>query len=98
MLLSPEEGEELPALPFGEPADRLALADAALLHDLRRLDAPALGRRHQYVDDLGGLEKLGRIGEHVADAHFAPLEVALERRAQATHAIGSLERIHPLVE
>src|SRR5674476_808111 len=55
-----EAGEQLGALALRETTDGLARADAALLHDARRLHAPALGRSHEKVDHLGGEQEVGR--------------------------------------
>ena len=74
-----EVGEQLGPLTLGEAADRLAGADAALLEDARRFHAPALGRRHEDVDDLGRLQELGRLAEHRCDRDRAALEIGFER-------------------
>ena len=48
----PEQRDELVALALGEAADRLRLADPALVQAARRLDAAELRHRQQHVEDL----------------------------------------------
>src|SRR5450830_169520 len=93
-----EAGEQLGALALRETTDGLARADAALLHDARRLHAPALGRSHEKVDHLGGEQEVGRSDEDVADARVAALEVGLQSGPAAAHLVGPAERVHALVE
>src|SRR5450759_3863349 len=93
-----EVGKQLGTLALRETTDGLARADAALLHDARRLHAPALGRSHEKVDHLGGEQEVGRSDEDVADARVAALEVGLESGPAAAHLVGPAERVHALVE
>src|SRR5215212_11910542 len=45
-----EEVDQLGALPFGEAAHRLRLADPGLVEEATRLDAPELRQRHEDVE------------------------------------------------
>ena len=63
--LSPQQRDELGALPRREPADRLARRDAALREDLVRLHAAVLRHREQQVEDLRRLD-VGRAAPSAA--------------------------------
>ena len=66
-----EEVDELGALPLGEPADGLRLADAALVQQPRRLDATELRHRHQHVEHLGRRDVVGRVEQDLLDLGVA---------------------------
>src|SRR3954454_2221665 len=53
--------DELVALALGQAADRLAGRDAAVREDAIYLHAPVLGNGQKQVEDLGGLEVVGRV-------------------------------------
>src|ERR1700704_5272917 len=53
-----EEGNQLRALPLGQAADGLRLADAACIEEARRLHAAELRHRHENVDHLCGFDEL----------------------------------------
>src|ERR1700720_3107859 len=88
-----QQRDELAALALGEPADGLAGRDAAVSEDLVDLDAPVLGDGEQHVEDLGGLDVLGRLEQQRVDRAPAGLEVALELCALDTDLVGAGERI-----
>src|SRR4051794_32020482 len=73
--------DELGALAIGEAADRLARRDPAGLQDLIGLAPTVLRNRQEHVEDLGGLQELGRIEEQLVDRHSTSLQIALELRA-----------------
>src|SRR4051812_1085565 len=89
---------ELGPLALGEPADGLARGDAALLKDLVDLHAPVLRDREEHVEDLRGLDPLGRLGEEVADRRPVGLQIALELGAPRTDVVRPLEGFHSLHE
>ncbi len=93
-----EAGEELAPLTLGEPPYRFAGADAALLHDLRRLNPAALGGGHEEIGDLRGEEEFGRRCEHLAHGDSAPLEVSFKLSAAAPYFVRLNERLSPLIE
>src|SRR6478752_5285837 len=96
--LAPEHRDELAALALGEAADGLARGDAALLQHLVGLHAPVLGDREEHVEDLRGLDVLGRVQQQSVDGRATPLEVLLQLRATGADRVGALERVHPLVQ
>src|SRR5436305_8823066 len=93
-----EEANQLVALPVGEAADRLRLADAALVEQTGRLDAAELRDRHQHVEHLGGRDVLGWLAEDLLDGHAARLQILLELCTLDPDVVCSLERFHPLIE
>src|SRR5436305_1043531 len=76
--LSVEELNQLRALPVGEAAHRLRLADPARVQEPRGLHASELRHRHQDVDHLRGLDVLGWAIEDRLDAHASVLQVLLQ--------------------
>src|SRR3954471_13170230 len=66
-----EEVNQLVALAVGQTADRLRLADAALVEQTRSLHAAELGDRHQHVEDLCGRNELGRLAQDLLDGDGA---------------------------
>src|SRR5271155_5369850 len=93
-----KQGDELAALALGEPADGLARRDAAVSEDLVDLDAPVLGHGEQHVEDLGGLDVLGRLEQERVNRAPTGLEVALELCALDANLVGTGKRVHPLIE
>src|ERR1051325_8912181 len=96
--LAVEEANQLRPPAVRQAADRLRLADAALVQEAGRLHPPELRDRHEHVEDLRRRDVLGRVFEDLLDARRAGLEVLLELRAPHADVIRSLERFHPLVE
>src|SRR4051794_36524576 len=94
--LPPQHRDELGALALREAADRLARRDPALDQDLVDLHAPVLRDGEEHVEDLRGLDVLGRLEEQVMDARAARLEVALELGAAGADLVCPLEGLHPL--
>src|SRR6476620_2280852 len=66
-----EEVNQLVALTVGETADRLRLADAALVEQSRGLDAAEFRHGHQHVEDLCGRDELRRLAQDLLDRHGA---------------------------
>src|ERR1051325_8054259 len=66
--LAVEEPNQLRALTVRQAADRLRLADAALVQEAGSLDPAELRHRHEHVEDLRGRDVLGRIVEDLLDA------------------------------
>src|SRR5436190_7288177 len=93
-----EEVNQLRALPVGEPAHRLRLADATRVEEAGGLHPSELRHRHQDVDHLRGLDVLGRPAEDRLDPYATVLEVLLQLRALDAHVVSALERVHALVE
>src|SRR5262245_6294618 len=93
-----EEPNELGALALGETPDRLRLADAALVQEPRRLDAPELRNGHQHVEHFRGRDEFRWIGQDLLDLGPSVLQVLLESRAPDPDVVCPLERFHPLVE
>src|SRR3954464_11395323 len=93
-----EHADELGTLAIREAADRLRRRDPAGLQDLVGLHAPVLRDRQEHVEDLGGLEELGRLEQELVDRHSTGLQVALELRATCTDDVRLLKGVHPLVE
>src|SRR5438128_1692137 len=93
-----EEANQLLALAVGEAADRLRLADPALVEQARRLDAAELGHGHQHVEDLRRRNELRRVAQDLLDRHRSGLEVLLQLRAFDANVIRSSERLHTLVK
>src|SRR5205085_3470990 len=96
-LIAREEADELCPLPLGETADRLRLADAALVEEPRGLHSTELRHRHQDVEHLCRRHVFRRRVEHCFDLHATFLEVLLQLRASNTDVVGPLERFHPLI-
>src|SRR6185295_10014536 len=94
---SPQEGDELGALPDREPADRLRRRDPALVENPVDLDAPVLRDGQHHVEDLGGLQVLGRVEEQALDRDLAGLEITLQLRPPRADLIRRLECPHALV-
>src|SRR3954469_3792732 len=93
-----EEANQLVPLTVGEAADRLRLADAALVEQARRLHATELRHRHQHVEDFRSGDVLRRLAEDLLDGHGARLEILLQLRSLDADVIRSLQRLHPLIE
>src|SRR3954454_10453932 len=96
--LAAQHRDELGALALREAADRLRRRDAALNQHLVDLHAPVLGDREQHVEDLRGLDVLGRLEQQVVDPRAAGLEVTLELGAARTDLVRALKGFHPLDE
>src|SRR5947209_20605998 len=96
--LAVEEANQLLALPVGEPADRLRLADPALVEQARSLHATELRHGHQHVEDLRSRDELRRVAQDLLDRHGPGLEVLLELRALDANVVRSSERLHALVK
>src|SRR4051812_9985123 len=94
--LAAQHAHELGALALRQAADRLARRDPALDQDLVDLHAPVLRDGEEHVEDLGGLDELGRLEQQVVDARATGLEIALELRAARADLVRTLERFHPL--
>src|SRR6476620_7416824 len=93
-----EEPNQLVPLAVGEAADRLRLADAALVEQTGGLHAAELRNRHQHVEDLGGRHVLGWLAEDLLDRDAPGLQVLLQLGALDADVVRSLQRFHPLVE
>ena len=93
-----EEANQLVPLSVGQAADRLRLADAALVEQPRSFHATELGHRHQHVEHLRGRDVLGRLAEDLFDRDRARLQVLLQLRTLDTDVIRSLQGFHPLIE
>src|SRR4051794_3970970 len=93
-----EEANQLVPLSVGQAADRLRLADAALVEQARCFHATELRHRHQHVEHLRGRDELGWLAEDLFDRDRARLQILLELCTLDTDVIRSLERFHPLVE
>src|SRR6185369_2795902 len=93
-----EEGNQLVPLAVGEAADRLRLADAALVKQARGLHAPELRDRHQHVEHLGGRDVLGRLTENLLNGDGPRLQVLLQLRALHANVVRALQSLHPLVQ
>src|SRR4051794_13755334 len=65
--LAAQHRDELGALALREAADRLRRRDTALHEHLVDLHAPVLGHRQKHVEDLRGLDVLGRLEQQVVD-------------------------------
>src|SRR3954454_15828635 len=92
-----EEGNQLVPLAVGQAADRLRLADAALVEQARRFHATELRHRHQHVEDLGGGDVLRRLAQDLFDGNRPGLQVLLQLRTLDTNVVRSLEGFHALV-
>src|ERR687886_311726 len=79
-LLLVEEGNQLVALTVGEAADRLRLADPALVEQTRRLHAAELRHGHQHVEHLRGRHELRWLAQDLLDRDLAGLQVLLQLR------------------
>ena len=90
--------DELGPLTLGETADRFAGRDPARREDLVHLHAPVLRHRQQEVEDLRGLEELGRVEQELVDRLPSGLEITLELRTPTANVVGPLERFHALHE
>src|SRR5215211_631308 len=92
-----EEVDQFGALPFGETAHRLRLADPGLVEEAARLDAPELRQRHEDVEHLRGRDVLGRSREDALDRDPSGLQILLELSPPDADVIGSGKRLHPLM-
>src|SRR5947208_1374200 len=97
-LLPVEEVNQLRALPVGQAADGLGLADAARVQEARRLHAAELRHSHQDVDYLRRRHVLGWVAENRLDPHATVLQILLQLRAPDTYVVRPLQRVHSLVE
>ena len=79
--LGAKKSHQLPALPFGEAADSLVGADAAVVQHLGGFDLATIRHGQQYIDDLGGLDELRRSRQDLVDLDVALFQVLLEPRA-----------------
>src|SRR5205823_4562010 len=93
-----EEINQLRALPVGQAADGLRLADAARVQEARRLDAAELRDGHENVDHLRGRDVLGRAAEDGLDPHAAVLQILLQLRPPDANVVRPPERVHALIE
>jgi hypothetical protein len=82
----------------GQPADRLRLADPALVEEAGGLDATELRHRHQHVEDLGGLDVARRVTQDVLDPRPSVLEVFLELSPADANLVCPPQRVHSLVQ
>src|SRR3954469_6165164 len=73
-----EEVNQLRALPLGQAADGLRLADAARIEETRCLHAAELRHRHEDVDHLRGLDELRRRVENRLNPDPPVLQVLLQ--------------------
>src|SRR5205085_6598832 len=78
--------------------DRLARRDPALREDPVHLHAPVLRDREQEIEDLGGLQVLGRIQQQAVDLRASRLEVALQARTACADLVRALQSVHSLGE
>src|ERR1051325_2036975 len=90
-LIAREEANELGPLPLGETADRLRLADAALVEEPRRFHATELRHRHEDVEHLRGRHVLRRRVEDRLDLDPTFLEVFLQLCASDADVVRPLE-------
>src|SRR5262245_16302384 len=96
-LIAREEANELGPLPFRETADRLRLADAALVEEPRSLHSTELRNRHQDVEHLRCRHVLGRRVEDRLDLDATFFQILLQLCASDADVVGPLERFHPLI-
>lgn len=92
-----EELDQLPPLARSQTDDGLGRTHPALLEHLGGLDLSELGNRHDQVEDLGGVDVLGRVGQDVADVDAASLKLVFEACPLGANAVGTLERFHALL-
>src|SRR5438034_360431 len=93
-----EEANELRPLPVRQAADRLGLADAALVQEARGLHAPELRHRHQHVEHFRRRDVFGRIVEDFLDLDLPQLQVLLELSPPDADVVGPSKRLHALIE
>src|SRR5947208_1822531 len=96
--LAVEEPNELLPLTVRKAANRLRLADPALVEQPRRLHAAELRHRHEHVEDLRGRDELRRVAQDRLDRGVTGLQVLLQLRALDADVVRSLEGFHPLIE
>src|SRR5438445_11489032 len=96
--LAVEEANQLVALAVGEAADRLRLADAALVEQASSFHAAELRHRHEHVEDLRRRDELGRLTQDLFNRHCARFQILLQLRTLDTDVIRTLESFHSLVE
>lgn len=96
-LLALEVLDQLATLPRGETDDRLRGADAAAFKNAGGLHTAEFGDRHDEVEDLGGMEILRRIHQHVRDVHLTVLEALLETSTLRADTVGTLQRFNALL-
>src|SRR5262249_38057265 len=75
-----KETYQLGALPIGETADGLRLADPAESEVALRLHLPELRHSHEHVQDLRSRHVLGWVAEDLVDLRLPELEVLLQLR------------------
>src|SRR5215218_6992504 len=92
-----EELDQLGALALGETADRLRLADPALVQEPGRLDAAELRHGEQHVEHLRREQELRRVCEDAVDRRVTNLQVALEPCPLDTNLVRPAKRLHALV-
>src|SRR4051812_9218224 len=92
-----EEANQLRALSVRKSADRLRLADAALVEEPCRLHAPELRYRHQDVEHLRGLDVVGRLAEDLLHPHVSVFQILLQLRPADADVVRTLQRLHPLI-
>src|SRR5438034_3202669 len=93
-----EEPNQLRPLALGEAADRLRLADPALVQEAGGLDASELRDRHEHVEDLRGRDPFRWIAQDLLDPHLPGLQVLLELRPPDPDVVCALQRLHALIE
>ena len=93
-----EERNQFLTLAARESADRLRLADPALVEHPCRLDVAELRHRQQHVEDLRGRDELWWIAQDLFDRHLTGLQILLELGAAHPDVVGPLECFHPLIE
>src|ERR1700746_898752 len=93
-----EEVNQLRALPVGQPAHGLGLADPARVQKPCRLHAAELRNRHEDVDHLCSRHVLGWIAEDLLDVDATVLQVLLQPRATHANVVRALQCVHSLIE
>src|SRR5436189_1398402 len=96
--LTVEEANQLGALPIGQTADGLRLADPAHVQEPRRLDAAEFRYGHQHVEHLRRRDVLRRIAEDLLDRDVPVFQVLLQTRPSNPDVVRTLQRFHTLVE
>src|SRR3954452_9184671 len=94
--LAPEVTDELAALALGQAANRLRRRDPALREDAVHLHAPVLRHGQQQIEDLGGLEVLGRVEQQAVDLRATGLQIPLQGGSARADLVRSLKRVHTL--
>ena len=97
-LYAVEEVNQLLPLAVGEAADRLRLADPALVEEARAFTRPNFGTAMSMSKTFAVETYSGGSREDLLDRDRSGLEVLLQLRPLDPDVVGPLERLHSLVE